>query len=98
MAGGGGGGVGWVVLHGPRRGSWHSVSRGSPRGPLPCPAPADSPPSHTLTLRSTACLPLPHRHLCIKGLGTLASLRLTHFSLSAQDQLMLTPSRQPSLI
>lgn len=64
--------------------------------PLPCSA--DSPPSHTLTLRSTACLPLPHRHLCIRGSGTLASLRLTHFSLSAQDQLMLTSSRQPSLI
>lgn len=57
-----------------------------------------APPSHTLTLRSAACLPLPHRHLCIRGSGRLASLHLTHFSLSAEDQPMLTSSRQPSLI
>lgn len=95
-----GGRGGWRCA-GPGRGSWRSASSGSPGGPLPLdPASAgsaDSPHPHTLTLRSTACLPLPLRHLCIRGSGRLASLHLTHFSLSV-DQLMLTSSRQPSLI
>lgn len=92
------GGAGPRGCAGPRRGSWQSASRGSPRGCSPWTLLQLTAPPHTLTQRSTACLPLPHCHLCIKGSGRLASLHLTHFSLSVEDQLMLTSSRQPSLI